>query len=342
MLDSNRILLSIITPAYNASAFLPALIASVEAASEAASKETAIEWILVDDGSTDNTAEIFLGHAQLNPDWRLVQQVNQGLATTRNNGLSVARGSYIWFVDADDLITTSSLLVLSTWLSRSSGQPRALDMLGFQARTFSDKADGDDIYRRTKPTDPIGGQEWLCNLVGQKELRHFAWIYWYRRDFLNAHQLRFVPGLLHEDVVFTTEAMLYAKWVGFADCCAYKYRLNPSSLTGRRSDEALMNRIDSYFPIVERLRDLKQQLSIDERTRRALKGEIIGQAVHIFELAKQLKDERRRYSVGEKSRRTRFVESLFVEVTSPKRLRQVIVMWLKQWRLLPIGKEKTK
>ena len=341
-MDSNHILLSIITPAYNASAFLPALIASVEAASEAASKETAIEWILVDDGSTDNTAEIFLRHAQLNPDWRLVQQVNQGLATTRNNGLSVARGSYIWFVDADDLITTSSLLVLSTWLSRSSGQPRALDMLGFQARTFSDKADGDDIYRRTKPTDPIGGQEWLCNLVGQKELRHFAWIYWYRRDFLNAHQLRFVPRLLHEDVVFTTEAMLYAKWVGFADCCAYKYRLNPSSLTGQRSDEALMNRIDSYFPIVERLRDLKQQLSIDERTRRALKGEIIGQALQIFELAKQLKDERSRYSVGEKSRRTRFVESLFVEVASPKRLRQVIVMWLKQWRLLPIGKEKTK
>lgn len=101
-----------------------------------------------------------------------------------------------------------------------------------------------------------------------------------------------------------------------------------------------MNRIESYFSIVERLRELKQELSIDERTRRTLKGEIIGQALQVFEISKKLKDKRKLYRVLEKSRSKRFVESLFVEISSAKRLRQVLVMWLKQWRLLPIGKAK--
>ncbi|MFN6171242.1 MAG: glycosyltransferase, partial [Burkholderiales bacterium] len=91
-MDSNRILLSIITPAYNASAFLPTLIASVEAAS----KETAVEWILVDDGSTDNTADIFRATLAKQPAWQLVQQTNGGVASARNLGLANARGKYVW------------------------------------------------------------------------------------------------------------------------------------------------------------------------------------------------------------------------------------------------------
>lgn len=334
-MNSSSPLLSIITPAYNAGEYLPALIASVETASSGIE----LEWILVDDGSTDNTAEIFQRHARHHPRWRLVQQVNQGLATTRNNGLELACGSYVWFVDADDLITSNSLSTLVAALAAFRGPVDPLDMLGFQACKFGEQMADQSVYRYPKSTEPTSGHQRLTDLIEQKELRHFAWIYWYRREFLQAQNLRFIPGLLHEDIAFTTEALLRAKWVGFSNCLAYRYRINPASLTGLRQDAALIKRIESYFLIVERLRKLILEVPAGERTQAALKGEIIGQALQVFELAKQLEDLQSRKRVLSRSRELRFVERLFSQIASVKRLRQVCVMWLKQLGLVPLGKE---
>lgn len=86
-------LVTIIIPVFNYGHFLAAAIDSVMTQSY-----RPIEVIVVDDGSTDNTADI----ARSYPDVQYVYQPNQGVAVARNTGISKARGKFIAFLDADD------------------------------------------------------------------------------------------------------------------------------------------------------------------------------------------------------------------------------------------------
>lgn len=95
---------SVIIAAYNYAHFLPETLNSVLGQSLAS-----WECIVVDDGSTDNTETIVNSFVQLDPRFRYIHQHNQGLAASRNKGLELARGQYIQFLDADDLLQASKL-----------------------------------------------------------------------------------------------------------------------------------------------------------------------------------------------------------------------------------------
>lgn len=86
--------ISVIIPAYNVSNYLRSAIGSVLAQTWPAS-----EIIVVDDGSTDNTATVAAGFVGV----RLIRKIHSGIATTRNLGIQAATGNYLAFLDADDL-----------------------------------------------------------------------------------------------------------------------------------------------------------------------------------------------------------------------------------------------
>ncbi|MEQ9240486.1 glycosyltransferase family 2 protein [Roseovarius indicus] len=88
---------SIIVPAYNAAATLPDTLDSLLAQSF-----RDFEIIIVDDGSTDATADVAYGYTR-DPRVSIVSQANRGLAGARNSGIAAARGLYVGFCDADDL-----------------------------------------------------------------------------------------------------------------------------------------------------------------------------------------------------------------------------------------------
>lgn len=92
---NNATLVSAIIPAYNAAAFLAEAVGSVRAQTH-----RAIEIIVVNDGSTDNTREVVQG---LGDGIVYVEQPNSGPAAARNTGIRRARGEFIAFLDADDL-----------------------------------------------------------------------------------------------------------------------------------------------------------------------------------------------------------------------------------------------
>jgi glycosyltransferase involved in cell wall biosynthesis len=93
-----RQLVSVIMPAYNAGKYIAQSIRSVAA-------QTCAGWelVVVDDGSTDDTAEVVRGFASADARVKYVQQANGRQGRARNNGIAHAAGDLIAFLDADDL-----------------------------------------------------------------------------------------------------------------------------------------------------------------------------------------------------------------------------------------------
>src|SRR5947209_8661253 len=88
--------LSVVIPAYNSARTIRAAVAST-----LNQTRPVLEVIVVDDGSTDATAEVVTGIAD--PRVRLVSRPNGGPSAARNAGIAVARGEWVGFLDSDDL-----------------------------------------------------------------------------------------------------------------------------------------------------------------------------------------------------------------------------------------------
>lgn len=96
MIDRKVPLVSVVIPCYKQARFLPETLESVLAQSHAA-----IEPVVVDDGSPDNTSQIAARYSVV----RCIRQENRGISEARNAGLRASRGDYLIFLDADDRLT---------------------------------------------------------------------------------------------------------------------------------------------------------------------------------------------------------------------------------------------
>jgi glycosyltransferase involved in cell wall biosynthesis len=111
-MNPEPLLISVIIPVYNGEAFLKEAIQNIEK-----QDYNPIEIIIVDDGSTDRTADIA---ASLGDQVRYIFQSNCGPAAARNKGLEIARGSVIAFLDVDDLWTPNKLELQLSYLRNNA------------------------------------------------------------------------------------------------------------------------------------------------------------------------------------------------------------------------------
>ncbi|MEJ1971710.1 MAG: glycosyltransferase family A protein [Lacunisphaera sp.] len=107
-------LVSIIIPCFNAARWLPATLESALAQTYAAR-----EIIVIDDGSTDNSRTVAESYADRGV--RVVTQTNAGQGAACNHGLRLARGEYVKFFDADDLLSPDMLVRQVTALGNHPG-----------------------------------------------------------------------------------------------------------------------------------------------------------------------------------------------------------------------------
>ena len=106
-------LISVIIPVYNGAAYLPYALKSVDVQGY-----DNLEIIVIDDGSTDGTAEISRSH----PEVRYHYQENRGIAEAMNKGLQLAQGEFITFLDADDWWSDNKLTLQLELMKGSSIQ----------------------------------------------------------------------------------------------------------------------------------------------------------------------------------------------------------------------------
>lgn len=172
-----------------------------------------------------------------------VCQEHAGLSVARNTGISCSHGEYIQFVDADDCLEPSAYNAVLDHL-----RSRRNDAVMFRMTTKQGEKSGRLSARQ------ITGKDFLL----RHNLRAAAWGYAFRRDILG--NLRFSPGLLHEDELFTPQLLLRVKSLRLLDAKAYFYRQREGTITHAKSLEMVKKRLDDIFSIIITLRSLEQPL----------------------------------------------------------------------------------
>lgn len=151
---------SVIIPAWNAEATLRETVTSVTRQSH-----TALEIFIVDDGSTDRTADIASDLASADPRITLIRQDNAGVAAARNAGLARARGVWAAWLDADDLWHPAKI-ARQLAAAAQAGQPPAFVYTGYRMVD----ADG-RIFRAPRTLADISGHT-LCRQIATTYFTH--------------------------------------------------------------------------------------------------------------------------------------------------------------------------
>lgn len=181
-------MVSVVTPVFNGARFLD------EAARSVLTQTwTNLEWVVVDDGSTDATPAILaaLDDSRV----RVIRQANSGVGAARNAGIDAARGEFIAFMDADDVLPPNSIEERAGVLA---GDP-AIDIVE-GAVSFRDVA----LQKEVRRWQPQVRGDMLPRLVRLDERAMCGPFFMVRRSRLGG--VRFRTGMTHcEDLLFLIE-----------------------------------------------------------------------------------------------------------------------------------------
>ena len=145
-MKSDLPLVSIIIPVYNRERYLAEAIESV-----LAQTYPAIELIVVDDGSSDRSAEVAQRYL---PFVKYCFQPNGGTAAARNTGIALAQGEFLAFLDSDDIWTEDKL---SRQMAAFTADPDLDAAFGYVKQFYSPELDDDFRQRIRCPEDAIAG-----------------------------------------------------------------------------------------------------------------------------------------------------------------------------------------
>lgn len=258
---TNTPAVSVVIPVYNVEQYLCECVDSV-----LAQTLQDFEIILVDDGATDSSGTICDRYGQQDPRIRVIHQPNGGLSAARNTGLDAAAGEYVYFLDSDDYIAPYALEHL-----RELAVKEQADVVFFDASVFFTDCEPDpNVYRyhRSRDYGAKDGRQMLLELLDTDEYRTAVPLMLFRRDYMQQNSLRFRPGILHEDELFTF--YVYHGNGRIAHCHEelYARRMRQASIM---TGSSMCRRYDSVYTIYFELSELYRRNVIrDEAGRRYL------------------------------------------------------------------------
>ncbi|WP_435235556.1 glycosyltransferase family 2 protein [Psychromonas sp. PT13] len=215
--------ISFIVPVYNDEKYLSACIETILAQDNIDS-----EIIVINDGSNDKSLEIATSFSKSNDNVKVFSFENSGLSISRNRGIERASGKYIQFVDSDDLLPDNSISYIikrmdSEQLDLYCGSALIIDDKGRYVNTIESR------YSRSS-TKIMAGRE-LFNSCVREQFIASACLYVVRRKILD--NLRFFPGIYHEDNLFTVQLLVnnvVQRAVNDNNIIYYR-RIRPGSIT---------------------------------------------------------------------------------------------------------------
>ena len=216
-----------VVPAYDVASYLPACLDSL-----LGQTLRELEVVVVDDGATDESGAIADAYAARDPRVRVVHIENRGLGAARNEGIRHARGEYLGFCDADDLMTPRALELLLA-LAHETDAPL---VTGNVVRIEGERRPGLPWMNRLHADRGGLAIDDLPELLGDV----FAWNKLFRRDFWDGAGLAWPERIRDEDQPCTTDAYLRAGRIGVTPAVVYHWRVrhDGTSITQQRATVA--------------------------------------------------------------------------------------------------------
>lgn len=241
--SESNIELSIIFPVYNVSKYIRKCIETVTEW-----KADYVEFIFVNDGSTDSSHKIINSYAKNDLRIRLIDKENGGCASARQKGLECARGKYVGFVDPDDFVDSD--MFREIFISAMVGN-YDISYCGYN-----------EYYENTgeiRPAEDYFNDIYTNGVFEQKiiwELIAFArvaiWRGIYRRDFLVKNNIGFYTDLKRfDDLPFKVETFANAQSVISTSKPMYYYRLERPGQDVSVTDDRLFVHFDIFKHINE-------------------------------------------------------------------------------------------
>ena len=224
---NKEIFISIVVPVYNTEQYLDECLQSIL-------KQTIvenIELICVNDGSSDSSLDILNMYKTKFPNMIIIDQKNAGSAIARNNGLQIANGEYVYFVDNDDYLANDNCLNELYRIAKKA----SLDILNFNhlilknssLKKFSINRENNKIYT---------GKEYLSTSE-KGNITNTPWDKLLKRSYLKEINFSYTSGIIHDDAEALLRLFYNAKKVSFIDKIVYVYRIRANSITNSEKTE---------------------------------------------------------------------------------------------------------
>lgn len=232
--------ISIIIPAYNAEKYISE---SLETILSQSYKN--LEIIIINDGSKDNTQKVLEEYESKYPNIKVINKQNEGVSRARNDGLDIATGDYIGFVDSDDQVEPE---MFERLIENAEKYDCDISHCGYKlirpdGMTF-------DFYG-TYNLKQQDNYEGIKDLLEGKIVEPGIWNKLFKRELLEG--IRFPENIrFNEDLYFCVLAFAKAKTAVFYDAPLYRYFLREGSATTTGN----INRIDDIMWVAKHIGDL--------------------------------------------------------------------------------------
>lgn len=314
--------LSLVVPVYNVERFLAGFLDSIAAQTLPAGE---FEIIAVDDGSTDGSPAILKKYSSEMLNLRVVRQENGGLSEARNTGMREARGEWLAFADSDDVVAPETY---ARWLAMADQSQ--LDMLlGNGVYHYEGREPDRPILREVAAAPVLAGADWLRARLEARFLPHMVWLHLYRREFVDQNRFRFVPRLIHEDVLWTTRALLRARRVQFDPEPCYRYRVQARRFAPAEQARHLERVIASSVYNARQLSAIVQNEVSDGALARLIGWQLADGAMSVLHMIEQLPDPGARRAHYRRLREERFFRLLWRHAFDARQKRKIIGRWLR-------------
>ena len=231
---------SVIVPVYNVEQYLEQCLDSLNAQTL-----PEMEFILIDDGSTDRSGELAEQFAAAHPRFRVIHQENKGYAGARNAAIPLAKGKYIGFVDSDDYVEPEMFQKLY-----EAAEQENADISGCSFSYYYQNDDQIVPYRNFMFSRVLKKNQ--GKFFGGAETSIFdnavTWNRIYSRKMIETYGIRFAENMkMAEDVPFFWCSYLTANKITLSEECLYYYRNQRAGQQTSFKDE----RIFSFFTLFE-------------------------------------------------------------------------------------------
>jgi glycosyltransferase involved in cell wall biosynthesis len=203
------------------------------------------EIIIVDDGSANSIVDSL---ARYEKDILYVRQANQGLSGARNTGIRMAKGDYLQFVDGDDLLVKAPYEHCLDLIRKNQPEMVVFDF----TKTKAEKQNWQDA-------PPQSGSHYMRH----NNIKGTACGFLFRRSILG--DLRFTPGIYHEDEEFTPQLLIRAEVVYATPFKAYYYRKHQASVIQQKDGSSKERRLDDNLQVIRHLHYLADRMPNNDR-----------------------------------------------------------------------------